>query len=103
MRQSKRNNSRFSRFVYYKYSGPIVFVPLIILAVGVFLYMDYNNEFFSAWSCDTIGSYLLDIDVPEEFPKHNDLTEDQHLKLHKIYQECVDTERFSAPISHDGM
>lgn len=88
MRKSQKNNSKLSRFAYYKWSGPIVFIPIIILAVGVYLYMDYQQEFFSAWSCETINDYLLNKDVPPEFPKHNELTDKQHIRLHQIYEEC---------------
>lgn len=89
-----------SRFVYYKYSGPIVFVPLIVLGIGVFLYMDYNQEFFTAWSCETVHDYLLDKDVPDDIPRHNDITDEQHLKLHKIVQECNDAAKFSEKMLH---
>ncbi len=88
MRKSQKNNSKLSRFAYYKYSGIIVFAPIIIFAVGLYVYMDDQNEFFSAWSCETINSYLLGEDVPDEFPRHNELTEKQHVKLHQIYEEC---------------
>lgn len=88
MRESKRNNSKLSRFAYYKYSGIIVFAPIIIFAVGVFIYMDDQSEFFSAWSCETINGYLLNEDVPPEFPLHSEITEKQHVNLHKIYDEC---------------
>ena len=100
MRKSQRNNSKLSRFVYYKWSGPIVFVPIIILAVSVYVYMSVEQEFFTAWSCDTIENYLLDIEVPDKFPKHNDITDSQHVKLHKIWQECVDAEPFHKPNTH---
>lgn len=100
MRKSQRNDSALSRFVYYKWSGPMVFVPLIIIAVSVFLYIDYNQEFFTAWSCKTITDYLLDENVPEEFPRHNDLSEEQHLKLHRILDECNSAAKFSEKISH---
>ncbi len=88
MRKSQKNNSKLSRFVYYKWSGPMVFIPIIVLAVGVYLYMDYQQEFFTAWSCETVSDYLLGKDVPPEFPKHNELTEKQHIRLHQIYEEC---------------
>lgn len=73
-------------------------IPFIVLAVGIYAYIETNNEFFSSWSCDTIRDYMLNIDVPAQFPKHNDLTSDQHIKLHKIYQECVDNTRFFTPV-----
>ena len=95
MRQSKQNNSKFSRFAYYKYSGIIVFAPIIILAVIGYVYMSTEQEFFSAWSCDTINDYLLQIDIPEDMIQHNDLTDEQHLKLHEIHQECVDATPFT--------
>ena len=95
MRKSQKNNSVLSRFVYYKYSGIIVFAPLIIIGVSVFLYMENEKEFFTAWSCETVGDYLLDIDVPDDIPNAHTLPEDQHLKLHKIHDECNSNAKFS--------
>ena len=88
LRKSQRNDSKLSRFAYYKYSGIIVFAPIIIFAIGLYVYMDDQQEFYSAWSCETINSYLLGEDVPEEIPLHNSITEKQHVKLHQIYDEC---------------
>ncbi len=88
MRKSQKNNSKLSRFAYYKYSGIIIFAPIIIFAIGLYVYIDDQNEFYSAWSCETINGYLLNEDVPDEFPLHDELTEKQHVKLHQIYEEC---------------
>ena len=88
LRRSQKNNSKLSRFAYYKWSGIIVFAPIIIFGIGLYIYIDDNQEFFTAWSCETINDYLLGDNVPLEFPKHNELTEKQHLKLHQIYEEC---------------
>jgi len=57
--------------------------------------MDVEREFFTAWSCETIESYLLDQDVPDDIIKHNELTEEQHNKLHTLHQQCVDDTPFS--------
>lgn len=68
--------------------------------IGGFLYMEYEKEFYTAWSCDTINDYLMDIDVPSYIPNAHTLPEDQHLELHQILQECQDSQRFSKPIEH---
>ncbi len=75
-----------------------MFGPLILLAVVTWIYMDMQTEFFTAWSCETLYDYIQDIDVPDRFPKHTEITEDQHLKLHTILAECQD--RFNAPSNH---
>lgn len=101
MKKNKRA-SLGTRFWRYKWSGPIVFAPLIILGVFTWAYFENEKEFFTSWSCDTIEDYLLNIDVPERFPIHNELTDNQHIKLHKIYQECVDT-KFTPDINHETL
>ena len=88
MRKSQKNNSKLSRFAYYKYSGIIVFAPIIIFAIGTYIYIDDQQEFFTAWSCETVNGYLLGEDVPPEFPSHSELTDEQHVKLHLIHEEC---------------
>ena len=97
LRKSQKNDSRFSRFAYYKYSGIIVFAPIIILIIGTYIYVSDQQEFYSAWSCETINDYLLGDDVPDEFPVHSDLTEKQHVKLHQIYDECARAEFLHMP------
>lgn len=83
-----------SRWWRYKWSGLITFAPIIILSIALYGYMELEKEFFTSWSCDTIEDYLLDIEVPDRFPTHLELTDDQHLKIHKIHQECVDDTPF---------
>ena len=88
-----------SRWWRYKYSGLITFAPIIIVAIILAVVVNEEQEFYSAWSCQTIEKYMLGDEVPEEFPLHNDLTENQHLKLHKINDECMLSEPFMTP--HD--
>jgi len=95
MRKSQKNDSKLSRFTYYKYSGIIVFLPIVLFAVGMYIYIDDQNEFYSAWSCETINKYLLNEDVPDNIPYHNTITEKQHDKLHIIYEECDKVEFLS--------
>ena len=54
----------------------------------MYIYIDDQQEFYSAWSCETINSYLLNEDIPDGIPYHNELTEKQHVKLHIIHEEC---------------
>lgn len=96
MRKSQRNPSKLSRFVHYKWSGPIVFAPVIILAVVGYFVITAPTEFFESWQCIEIEEYLLG-NTPAQYPKHNELTESQHLRLHTIYQECVDNTDFLTP------
>lgn len=98
MRKSQRNNSKLSRFVYYKHSGLIVFVPIIILSIVGYLYIDSEQEFFTAWSCETIRDYVNNVDVPERFPIYDELTGEQSLKINNIIKECNDNTKFSERI-----
>ncbi len=95
----KKNKQQplLSRWWRYKYSGLITFAPIIIGAIILAVVVNEEQEFYSAWSCDTLEDYLLDKNVPDEFPNHNDLTDEQHLKLHGIYQECMDNTSFISP------
>lgn len=82
------NKSPVMRFVH-KYTGYIV--ASIILAIAVPLYLDYtaHEEFFSRWTCPMMENYQMGNATAGEFPMHNDLTEEQHLKFHQIYdREC---------------
>lgn len=57
--------------------------------------MENEKEFFTAWSCETIGDYIQDKDVPMEFPKYDDLTIEQSSKIKNIVNECNSVAKFS--------
>ena len=93
--------SRFTKFYKWKYSGLIVVPGAVALILLVWFSYTGTLGFYDYWSCDTISNYMLDRDVPGDITPHNELTEDQHLKLHAIYQECVDNDRFAEPMKHE--
>lgn len=88
------------RWYRWKLSGIITVGLGAILLYGGVLYIDAQGEFFDPWSCETIKKYMLDTNVPSGMVSHNDITEEQHLKLHIIYQECMDDTEFAEPIDH---
>lgn len=93
--------SPLTKFYKWKYSGLIVVPSAVVLILLVWFSYTSSLEFFDYWSCDTISNYMMDVDVPLDITPHNDLTEDQHVKLHGIYQECADNDRFSEPMKHE--
>lgn len=88
-------------FYRWKYSGLIVVPTVMLLIVGGWFYYTSSLEFFDPWSCQTIENYLLDKDVPDDITPHNDLTEEQHLKLHAIYDECRSMDTFQGWTPHE--
>ena len=89
--------THLKRYYRWRFSG-IVTVPTVIALIIIswqFVVMD--QEFFNAWSCDTLYDYVQDDRVPDRFPKHNELSEEQHNKLHLIIQECIDNDRYLEP------
>jgi hypothetical protein len=93
--------SPLTKFYKWKYSGLIVVPSAVVLILLVWFSYTSSLEFFDYWSCDTISNYMMNIDVPSDITPHNDLTEEQHMKLHGIYQECADNDRFSEPMKHE--
>jgi hypothetical protein len=93
--------SPLTKFYKWKYSGLIVVPGVVALILLAWFSFTSTLEFYDYWSCETISDYMLGVDVPSDITPHNDLTENQHLKLHGIYQECVDNDRFSEPMKHE--
>ena len=89
-----------TKFLHWKYSGLIVVPTVCVLILCGWFYFTAQAEFFDYWSCETIKNYMMDIDVPDDITPHNDLTEQQHLRLHKLLAECNDFQRFDVPFSH---
>ena len=98
--KKNKQKSLFDRFRFYKYSGPIVFVPLILLIVTLFIYVYTQVDFYESWSCDTLQDYVMDVDIPTDIIPHGEMTISQHNKIHVLLQECQDNQRFSSPIEH---
>ena len=93
--------SPLRKFYKWKYSGLVVVPGSVALILLVwFSYVD-TLEFFDYWSCDTISDYMMGEDIPIDITSHDKLSEDQHMKLHGIYQECVENDRFSEPMKHE--
>uniref|UniRef100_A0AAT9JGS8 ORF27 n=1 Tax=Nitrosopumilaceae spindle-shaped virus TaxID=3065433 RepID=A0AAT9JGS8_9VIRU len=90
----------FKRWYKWNYSGVITVVLGVILVFGGLFYWQDNQPFYNNWSCDTLVDYVMNVDVPDQFPKHNELTEDQHNQVHQFLDECQENNRFSAPIEH---
>jgi hypothetical protein len=84
----------------HKNTGYIVFGVILVIAVPL-LYIEWNSyEFFEKWSCHTVWSYVL-LDGGGKYPKHSELTEDQHVRLHEILAECPAPVMNSTTITHD--
>jgi hypothetical protein len=92
--------SPITKFLHWQYSGLIVVPTACALILLFWFYSTSQAEFFDYWSCETIKNYMMDIDVPDDITPHNDLTEQQHLRLHELLAECNDFQRFSEPFSH---
>ncbi len=93
--------SPLSKFYRWKYSGLIVVPGCVILILLVWFSYTGSLEFFDGYSCTTLKNYMMNVDVPKDVIPHDKLTDEQHLHLHEIVQECEDFDRFSAPIKHD--
>jgi hypothetical protein len=68
---------------------------LAIVLIGWTIY-DGELEFFHSWNCEKILYYMMSVEN-YGYPDHNDLTEKQHLKLHKLYADDCGADKFQAP------
>ena len=89
------------KFIYWKYSGLIVVPTICIIIVLSWTMFTQSQEFYDTWSCATIKKYLMDLDTPDEMINHNDLMKEPHLKLHVIWKECLDINKFTPADDHD--
>ena len=94
--RKKYENKSFVMKMFHKYTGFIVMG--IIAAIAVPIYLDYetNKEFFHSFSCQDVYDYMMGASFG--YTPHNELTEEQHMKLHKIYDNCLTNEKFSPRI-----
>lgn len=93
--------SPLRKFYRWKYSGLIVVPLACVLILAVWFSLTAQAEFFEYWSCDTIKNYMMNIEVPDHITPHNELTEEQHLHMHKLLEGCNSYDRFDEPFKHE--
>lgn len=84
------NKTPLMKFVN-KNTGYIVAAGFIICVVTVWFSITDEQEFFEKWSCGNLEWYVLTYNqeiYKQDFPDHNHLTEEQHLKFHEVISEC---------------
>ena len=84
------NKSPFMKFVH-KNTGYIVVGIFLAIAIPVFYSMMESQEFFEKWSCGNLEWYALSYNQEfhkQNFPDHDNLTEEQHTKFHEVIAEC---------------
>jgi len=81
--------SPLTKFYRWKYSGLIVVSGIVVIILAGWFYYTSTLEFFDTWSCEGLIDYVM-TDKDLGVPKHNELTEKQHLHLHEILQPCMD-------------
>jgi len=57
---------------------------------------EQEMEFFHSWNCEKILYYMMSVEN-YGYPDHNDLTQEQHLKLHKLYADDCSNDKFIPP------
>ena len=98
MKEKYGNKSPFMKFLH-KNTGFLVCFGILAVVVPIYFYEINSQEFFENWSCGNIQSYLLTYDqdlYKQDFPDHKHLTEEQHVRLHEIVDEC----NFSGMFEH---
>lgn len=76
--------------IFHNYTGYITVVAiLLVIASGSYLYFE-SLPFFESWTCNHLRDYLLTDNQygEDDSKKHVDLTEEEHLRLHVLYDEC---------------
>lgn len=72
---------------FHKNTGFIVAAILITSLYLVWSYTASEMYFFETWPCWKLNEYLLTSNQ-YGFPPHDELTEEEHTRLHEIYREC---------------
>lgn len=62
--------------------------------------VEAESEFFHSWNCEKIAYYMIS-NQGYGYPDHDELTEEQHLKLHELYaNECSDQKFIPVDTEH---
>ena len=92
---NKKYNKRYEnlppwkRFLH-KNTGFLVMGAVVTIIAIAWILVEAESEFFHSWNCEKIGYYMMSVEN-YGYPNHDDLTEEQHLKLHELYaSDCSD-------------
>ena len=95
---NKKYNKRYENLppwkqFLHKNTGFLVMGTVVtIIAIGWTL-VEAESEFFHSWNCEKIGYYMMSVES-YGYPTHNELTEEQHIKLHKLYADDCSDQKF---------
>ena len=84
------NKNPLMKFVH-KNTGYIICGIILVIAIPLYLNETNSQEFFEKWTCSSLQSYLLTYDqdiYKRDFPDHEHLSEQQHIRLHEVVAEC---------------
>lgn len=87
MKDKYSNKSAPMRFIH-RYTGFIVFGGFLIAVFFIWDYYEKQLYFFESYACEDIFAIAR---YPE---RHETLTEDEHLRLHEIIEECMQQGKF---------
>lgn len=76
------------KFVH-KNTGYLVVLGLLAVAVPLYLVYDQEAEFYERWTCPMMYNYQIGNATAGNHPLHDQMSEEQHIKFHEIYdREC---------------
>jgi len=85
----------WKRFLHKNTGFIVMGTVLTIVLVGWTIY-DGELEFFHSWNCEKILYYMMSVES-YGYPDHNDLTPEQHIKLHQLYADDCGADKFTPP------
>ena len=74
--------------ILHKYTGFIICGIILAVVVPMYINETSNFEFFERWTCPQLQIYLL-LENDSRYPSHDELTPQQHEKLHQVLSECT--------------
>ena len=101
----KKYNKRYEnlpawkRFLH-KNTGFLVMGTAIAIIAIVWTTIEAESEFFHSWNCEKLAYYMVS-NQGYGYPDHDELTEEQHNKLHKLYANECSNQKF-IPIEEHG-
>ena len=102
---NKKYNKRYENLppwkqFLHKNTGFLVMGTVVtIIAIGWTL-VEAESEFFHSWNCEKLAYYMVS-NQGYGYPDHDELTEEQHIKLHKLYANDCSDQKF-IPIEEHG-
>lgn len=80
------NKSPFMKFVHQN-TGYLIAGVFVMIVLAFYIVYDKDSLFFERWTCPMMEQYRVGNATAHDYPKYENMTDDNRLRFDQIYQD----------------